>query len=132
MGQATHIVDLCRFFCGEVDLDSVFAVTVEGYEKPGALSRLLFENGIKEENRIPRITNALWKWTSGATGTLVHAVALHGQSSAFLSHCWSLVILLTCCIRRGIRHRVDDPRRWLEAQAGRPVRCSPTVHQATG
>ncbi|RSH92683.1 hypothetical protein EHS25_008128 [Saitozyma podzolica] len=80
VGQATHIVDLCRFFCGEVDLDSVLAVTVEGYEKPGALSRLLFEDGIKEENRIPRITNALWKWTSGATGTLVHAVALHGEA----------------------------------------------------
>jgi hypothetical protein len=125
-------VDLCRFFCGEVDLDSVLAVTVEGYEKPGALSRLLFEDGIKEENRIPRITNALWKWTSGATGTLVHAVALHGERLSFLLRCRSLVVNLIYCNRRGIRHRVDDPRRRLEAQAGGPLRCSSAVRQATG
>ncbi|KAK4689723.1 hypothetical protein P7C73_g374, partial [Tremellales sp. Uapishka_1] len=77
VGQATHIVDLCRFLCGEVDLSSVAAAVVERWETPGNLSRSLYEDHIPEEFSIPRITNALWKWENGATGMLVHAVALH-------------------------------------------------------
>lgn len=79
VGQATHIVDLCRYLCGEADLSSIAATTVEGYEKPGKLSKLFSEEGILSENRIPRVTNAMWKWKSGATGILVHAVALHSR-----------------------------------------------------
>lgn len=80
VGQATHIVDLCRYLSGEAQLDTVAAVTVEAAEKPGNLSRLLHEGGIEEVNKIPRITTALWKWENGATGSLTHGVALHGDA----------------------------------------------------
>lgn len=75
------MVDLCRYFGGEVDLDSVATITME-HEDPPANLRLmhLSEDGIASEDRIPRVTSAHWRYQSGAVGSLVHAIALHGQS----------------------------------------------------
>jgi predicted dehydrogenase len=79
--QATHFCDLSRFFGGEVDHASVMAHTVEHDERPGGLSAKGFdEDVIPPENRIPRLTSAVWKYESGAVGSLMHAVALQGNT----------------------------------------------------
>jgi predicted dehydrogenase len=79
--QATHFCDLSRYFGGEVDLDSVLAHSLEHFEPAGQLGRVpVPEETIAPEQRIPRITCATWKYTSGAVGSLTHAVALHGYN----------------------------------------------------
>lgn len=81
--QATHFCDLSRYFGGEVDLDTVMAHSLEHFEPAGKLSKMpINENNIKEEERIPRITCATWKYESGAVGSLTHAVALQGFNYA--------------------------------------------------
>ncbi|KIJ48160.1 hypothetical protein M422DRAFT_162986 [Sphaerobolus stellatus SS14] len=76
--QATHFCDLSRYFGGEVILDSVTAHTVEHDDSPGLLSAKRFdEDLIPPESRIPRLTSASWKYTSGAVGSLMHVIALH-------------------------------------------------------
>lgn len=77
--QATHFCDLSRYFGGEVDLDSVMAHSLEHFEPAGHLRKIpVPEEKIPEDERIPRITCATWKYESGAVGSLTHAVALHG------------------------------------------------------
>lgn len=77
--QATHICDLSRYIGGDIDIDSVSAHAVEAHEKPGVLSKKNFdESVIPDEQRIPRATSANWKYTNGAVGSLLHAIALHG------------------------------------------------------
>ncbi|OLL24696.1 hypothetical protein NEOLI_003179 [Neolecta irregularis DAH-3] len=78
--QATHFVDLCRFIGGEINLDTVMAHAVEYDEEPGELQMISAdEKSVPGERRIPRATNAIWKFTSGAVGHLQHVVALHGN-----------------------------------------------------
>lgn len=79
--QATHIVDLARHVGGEVEIDSIMAHTLEYFEKPAHLSKLAFDEDvcIDAEQRIPRVTSAMWKFDSGAVGSLMHVVALHGR-----------------------------------------------------
>ncbi|KAK9350401.1 putative oxidoreductase C terminal-domain-containing protein [Lipomyces doorenjongii] len=77
--QATHFCDLCRYIGGEVKLDSIRATAVEYYEPAGKLSyQCIDESKIPEHDRIPRATTAFWKYESGAAGTLIHVIALHG------------------------------------------------------
>lgn len=79
--QATHFVDLSRYFAGEVNLASVKAHAVEWNEKPGQLSQIqIDESAIPEQDRIPRFTSATWKYENGAIGHLEHGVALQGQT----------------------------------------------------
>ncbi|WFD43028.1 hypothetical protein MPSI1_001679 [Malassezia psittaci] len=83
--QATHFCDLARYLGGEVDLSSVFAHSLEHNEPAGKLHKLnLDEEVIPPEDRIPRVTSATWKYESGAVGSLMHCVALHGQD--FFTH----------------------------------------------
>lgn len=71
--------DLSRYFGGNVSLGSIAAHTVEHYELPGKLTAQRFDEGvIAPENRLPRLTNATWKYTNGAVGALTHVIALHG------------------------------------------------------
>ncbi|KAG9098714.1 hypothetical protein FS749_003150 [Ceratobasidium sp. UAMH 11750] len=59
--QATHFCDLSRYFGGDVDLSTVSARTVEWHERPGKLSRLPIDEAlVAPENRIPRVTSAIW------------------------------------------------------------------------
>lgn len=82
--QATHFADLSRFFGGEVNLGSVSARTVEHHTRAGQLGKKGFdEEKIEAANRIPRITAAVWQYESGAVGTLMHSVALHGTSKCY-------------------------------------------------
>ncbi|KAH9851639.1 putative oxidoreductase C terminal-domain-containing protein [Lenzites betulinus] len=79
--QATHFCDLSRYFGGDVYLPSVVAHTVQAHELPGQLSAKRFdEESIPAENRLPRLTSATWKYTTGAVGTLTHVIALHGNT----------------------------------------------------
>ena len=83
--QATHFCDLARYFGGEVDLSTVFAHSLEHNEPAGKLHKLnVDEEAIPPEDRIPRVTSATWKYESGAVGSLMHCVALHGQD--FFTH----------------------------------------------
>ncbi|GAB7344925.1 hypothetical protein MBLNU457_3360t1 [Dothideomycetes sp. NU457] len=77
--QATHFADLCRYIGGEVELDSVSALALESDEEAGGLASMAVDEAmIAEEDRIPRATTAIWKYESGAMGTLMHNIALHG------------------------------------------------------
>ncbi|KAK4048794.1 hypothetical protein OIV83_004560 [Microbotryomycetes sp. JL201] len=77
--QATHFVDLSRYFGGDVEMDSVQAHALEWYEEAGELSVVpVDEDVIAEEDRIPRVTSATWKYKTGAVGSLTHALVLQG------------------------------------------------------
>jgi hypothetical protein len=53
---------------------------VEHDTSAGRLGKQGFdEDKIDAANRIPRITAAVWQYESGAVGTLMHSVALHGK-----------------------------------------------------
>ncbi|KAK4048816.1 hypothetical protein OIV83_004582 [Microbotryomycetes sp. JL201] len=79
--QATHLVSLSLLFGGEPELDSVRAHTVEFDEFPGHLSKVGFdEHAIPDESRIPRYTSSVFKYKSGAVGSLTHFVGLHGTT----------------------------------------------------
>jgi predicted dehydrogenase len=62
-------------------LTTASAHSVEWYEKPGELSKIpVDESVIPEDERIPRMTSATWKYQNGAVGSLLHAVALQGTA----------------------------------------------------
>lgn len=60
-------------------MDSVQAQALEWDEPAGQLSKVpVDENAIAEEDRIPRVTTASWKYENGGVGTLTHALTLQG------------------------------------------------------
>lgn len=77
VSQATHFVDLCRYLCGDADDATLSALTLTRPERAGSLSKLVTQDAIPDEFAVPRVTDAMWKTTSGGICTLVHAVALH-------------------------------------------------------
>ncbi|EIW72411.1 hypothetical protein M231_02972 [Tremella mesenterica] len=82
--QATHICDLSRHFGGDVIPETISANALEAYEEPASnLSKISFdETEVPLKHRIPRATAACWKYKSGAVGTVVHALVLHGVDYA--------------------------------------------------
>ncbi|GAA6012134.1 hypothetical protein JCM11491_001760 [Sporobolomyces phaffii] len=77
--QATHFIDLSRYFGGDVVMDSVQAHALEWDEPAGALSVIpVDEDAITEDDRVPRVTSATWKYETGAVGSLTHALVLQG------------------------------------------------------
>jgi len=82
--QATHFCDLARFLGGDINLDSVRAISIKQNEPAAKLSAIPpnirnMESALPEKSRTPRVTNAFWKYASGAIGNLMHGVLLHGQ-----------------------------------------------------
>jgi len=80
--QATHLCDLSRYIGGNVSLPTVRAVAVEHNVPPGQLSSLpanVNETEIPPQERLPRVTSAIWKYHSGAIGSLTHSLLLHGK-----------------------------------------------------
>jgi len=78
--QATHFCDLARFLIGEADLNTVQALSIKQTDRGSNLSSIsssVNENNIPPEKRIPRVTNACWKFKNGAIGNLMHGVLLH-------------------------------------------------------
>jgi len=77
--QATHFVDISRYLAGEINLNSIRAMSVKSTDPAGALSKVPVDEGkIPAGNQVPRVTTAMWKFESGAMGTLTHSVLLHG------------------------------------------------------
>lgn len=84
--QATHFLDLARFLVGEVETSSVRSIRIPADSPLGALDDIpqtddgaTFEETVPAEFRAPRATAAVWKFQSGALGTLNHATLLHGK-----------------------------------------------------
>lgn len=80
--------DLSRYFAPAPILDSVQVQTIEHTDPTGKLSKLTIdeEKRVPAENRIPRMTNAMWRYENGACGTLLHSTALHeGEFSVELA-----------------------------------------------
>jgi predicted dehydrogenase len=79
--QATHFVDIARYIAGEIKLDSIRAMSIKSTDPAGELCKLpVNEQSIPAEQRVPRVTTAMWSFASGAVGTLTHSVLLHGWS----------------------------------------------------
>jgi len=80
--QGTHFCDLCRYFGGEIDLDTVQSVSVSALDDAGVLSEVPegCDVDIPNEYRIPRATQAVWRYSSGAIGILHHAILMKGTS----------------------------------------------------
>jgi len=77
--QATHFVDLARYFCGEVDHSTLKCTSLSAMEPLAQLSQMpISEDDIPTANRTNRVTSAIWKFESGAVGNLVHTTLLHG------------------------------------------------------
>lgn len=77
--QGTHFVDLSIYFGGRVVISSIQATSVE-YDVPcGKLSSIpVNENLIPPHERISRFTTALWKYESGAVGSINFGINLQG------------------------------------------------------
>lgn len=91
--QATHFCDLARFFGGEVELDTLHATSIKQTDTLGQLSDLPpnvrnLEQSLPPHRRIPRVTSAMWRYSSGAIGTLTHAVLLHGEKYETAIEIW--------------------------------------------
>ena len=82
--QATHLCDLLCYFGGEVEYPHLTALAVPASDDPSepgcltSLSPLLEEHDIPGDSRVPRLTQAQWKFTSGTVGAITHAVSIHG------------------------------------------------------
>lgn len=60
--QATHFVDLSRYFGGDAVLESVQAHSLESFEEAGQLEKIpIDEESIPANDRVPRVTSATWK-----------------------------------------------------------------------
>ena len=87
--QATHFCDLARLLGGEVDLASVRAVAIApGSPKaalgdmpadPSGMAARRIDEGVPFNFAVPRATAAVWRFASGAVGSLTHATLLHGK-----------------------------------------------------
>lgn len=109
--QCTHFADLARFIAGEVDPNTLTAMAIGAPTNmnggPGYLDSLpndvIFgksvEEGLPVEFRIPRVTAAQWRFTSGALGSLMHGALLHGDHYECEIEVWG----------DGIRIRLEDP-----------------------
>lgn len=80
--------DLSRFFAPNPILNSVQVQTIEHTDPAGKLSKLTIneEERVPAENRISRMTTAMWRYGNGACGTLLHGTVLHeGEFSVELA-----------------------------------------------
>jgi predicted dehydrogenase len=78
--QATHFCDLARYLVGDINLESVRAFSIKSTDIGGKLNFIpssVNEDLLPIERRIPRVTTAMWKFNSGAIGSLMHGALLH-------------------------------------------------------
>jgi hypothetical protein len=62
-------------------MNSIQAHALEHFEEAGKLSAMpIDESKIAAEDRIPRMTSAIWKYKNGGIGTLTHGITLHGTA----------------------------------------------------
>lgn len=84
--QATHFCDLARLLGGEVDPSAVAAVRIDPTSTAAELADMpALPDGRKGDEsvpavfRAPRATAAVWRFESGALGSLTHGALLHKQ-----------------------------------------------------
>lgn len=78
--QGTHFCDLARFLGGDVDLDTLQAMSIKQTDKAGKLDHIperINEEALAPEKRVPRVTTAFWKFKNGAIGSFMHGVLMH-------------------------------------------------------
>jgi predicted dehydrogenase len=78
--QATHFCDLARYLVGDINLESVRAFAIKPTDNGGKLNFIpssVNEDSLPTERRVPRVTTAMWKFNSGAIGSLMHGALLH-------------------------------------------------------
>ena len=101
--QATHFCDLARYVAGEVDLASISGVQIaadsplgELVDMPAGPDGEPMEGPVPVAHRLPRATAAVWRFESGAVGSLTHGVLLHRKKYAAELEVWcdGLQILL--------------------------------------
>jgi predicted dehydrogenase len=84
--QATHMVDLARYLLGDVEESSIRGAGVpaasplgERGDMPRRPDGEPYGRLAPPECRMPQLTSALWRFRSGAVGSLTHGVLLHGR-----------------------------------------------------
>ncbi|XP_065183205.1 uncharacterized protein LOC135814073 [Sycon ciliatum] len=102
--QATHFCDMARFIAGDI-VDGSIRTKVLCHDHPSGAGRLhsvpdiVREYEVAEEERVPRVTVAHWRFNSGAIGQLSHGAQLHGRKYEACLEAWA----------DGLRISVDDP-----------------------
>lgn len=71
---------MIRYFSPKALTETLQVQTVEHSDKAGKLSQLQFDEDqlLAPENRIPRVTNAIWRTEVGGTVNFIHGIVLHG------------------------------------------------------
>ncbi|GMK58865.1 hypothetical protein CspeluHIS016_0603070 [Cutaneotrichosporon spelunceum] len=118
--QGTHFCDLSRYLGGDIDIATVAAYSVEHDERPGKLSAIpVNEDAIAPDQRIPRITSAVWKYAGGAVGSFTHTVALQGTLYDCELEVWA----------DGFHMRLVDPYNAPQLLVRRPGEDHSELHQ---
>lgn len=124
--QATHFLDLARYLCGDVDLDSLQATRIGPTEPAGMLQDLPTDSagvpvdaGIHPGYRNPRATLAQWRFINGAVGNLAHGILLHGRRYEAELEVWADGLRLVLADpygrpRVGVRRSGSDETQWLD------------------
>jgi len=93
--QATHFCDLARYLAGDVDLSSVRGVEIPATSPLGELVEMPagpdggpMEGPVPAAHRMARATAAVWRFESGAIGSLTHGVLLHRKKYAAELEVW--------------------------------------------
>jgi predicted dehydrogenase len=127
--QATHFVDLALYLLGTADLASVRAVSVPGASAAGALvdapklpDGRSMDAAVPPEFRNPRVTAAVWRYDSGAVGSLVHATLLHREKYDTRLEVWG----------DGLRAALVDPYGRPRLEIRRPGREETEVIEVGG
>jgi len=117
--QATHFCDLARLLGGEVDLASVQAVAIDPASSKAGLcdaprdgAGAPLDQGVAPEFHVPRSTAAVWRFASGAVGSLSHATLLHEAKYESELEVWG----------DGLRLVLQDPYGVCRLLARRPHR----------
>jgi len=115
--QATHFCDLARYLAGDADPGSVLGVNIGGAEPAGRLLDVpvdpagkTYEQDVPAEFRIPRATAAVWRFESGALGSLTHGALLHEEKYEVELEVWG----------DGLRMVLEDPYGRCRLRVRRP------------
>jgi predicted dehydrogenase len=95
--QATHFCDIARYLGGEINMSTLNVMGIGPQHPLGSHNALPndFRSGLPVntnvpiEHQIPKLTQALWYYESGAVGTMTHGTMLHGSNYACEIEVWA-------------------------------------------